>query len=55
MREAVLDGFTAVVQARNAYGVRLDEATLELDLAETTALRKRPLEAREQAPAGLPA
>jgi 5-oxoprolinase (ATP-hydrolysing) len=41
VREDVLDGFTTVEQAREAYGVVLDAETLELDLAETSALRER--------------
>jgi 5-oxoprolinase (ATP-hydrolysing) len=46
VREDVLDGFTTHGQAREAYGVALDEATLEVDLAGTVALRKRLAEER---------
>jgi N-methylhydantoinase B len=40
VREDVLDGFTTLEQAREAYGVVIDDA-LEVDLAATTALRER--------------
>jgi 5-oxoprolinase (ATP-hydrolysing) len=40
VREDVLDGFATLEQAREAYGVVLDEATLELDAAATIALRE---------------
>jgi 5-oxoprolinase (ATP-hydrolysing) len=39
VREDVLDGFTTPEQAREAYGVVLDEVTLELDEAATVSLR----------------
>ena len=41
VREDVLDGFTSLEQAREAYGVVLEHGTLEVDVAGTTALRKQ--------------
>jgi N-methylhydantoinase B len=40
VREDVLDGYLTVEQARADYGVVLDSATLELDLAGSAALRR---------------
>jgi 5-oxoprolinase (ATP-hydrolysing) len=51
VRDDVLDGFTTPEQARRAYGVVLDEKTLDVDLAETVALRAQLAEERERAPA----
>ena len=47
VREDVLDGFTSLEQAREAYGVVLEQGTLEVDLAGTTALRKQLGESRQ--------
>jgi len=41
VREDVLDGFTTLEQAREAYGVVLEDTTLEVDVAGTVALRER--------------
>jgi N-methylhydantoinase B/oxoprolinase/acetone carboxylase alpha subunit len=41
VREDVLDGFTTLEQAREAYGVVLEDLTLEVDVAGTVALRER--------------
>jgi 5-oxoprolinase (ATP-hydrolysing) len=46
VREDVLDGFTTVQQAREAYGVVLGEPALEVDLAGTVALREQLAQAR---------
>jgi N-methylhydantoinase B/oxoprolinase/acetone carboxylase alpha subunit len=40
VREDVLDGFATRAQARDVYGVVLDDDTLELDLPATAALRE---------------
>jgi len=51
VREDVLDGFTTLEQAREAYGVVLDEATLEVDVEATATLRAG-LAARRRESAG---
>ena len=48
VREDVLDGFTTIEQARDAYGVVIDGETTEVDLAETVALREHEPERRAQ-------
>ena len=48
VREDVLDGFTTIEQARDAYGVVIDGETTEVDLAETVAVRDSLAERREQ-------
>ena len=53
VREDVLDGFTTLEQAREVYGVVLDEETLDVDLAGTTALREHDAAEREQPAVGV--
>jgi N-methylhydantoinase B/oxoprolinase/acetone carboxylase alpha subunit len=49
VREDVLDGFTSLEQARQAYGVVLtDGGALEVDMVETVALRERLAGERER-------
>jgi 5-oxoprolinase (ATP-hydrolysing) len=48
VREDVLDGFVTLGQAREAYGVVIDESTREVDLAETAALREQLVGARAE-------
>jgi N-methylhydantoinase A/oxoprolinase/acetone carboxylase beta subunit/N-methylhydantoinase B/oxoprolinase/acetone carboxylase alpha subunit len=54
VRDDVLDGFATPEQARRAYGVAFDEETLDVDMAETVALRAQLAEERERAPAMAP-
>jgi N-methylhydantoinase B len=54
VRDDVLDGFTTPEQARRAYGVVFDEETLDVDMAETVALRAQLAEERDRAPAAAP-
>jgi N-methylhydantoinase B/oxoprolinase/acetone carboxylase alpha subunit len=53
VREDVLDGFTTLDQAREAYGVVIDEEMLDVDLAGTAALREAIAERRERPAVGV--